>query len=150
MLEASNRPPAFLTLENSLTAAEGAFAWPPMWMSPGGTLSMDQVRDYLTTFELKVSGWPVSAGGAFPRFHDIYAEAGVAPSFGYLDDNNGDTLRETLSRAMTNATDFIQVATWNDYGEGTIIEPTREYGFRELESVQDLRRQLEMGTMKLR
>ena len=32
---------------------------------------------------------------------------------------------------------IIQIVTWNDYGEGTIIEPTIERGYKELEYVQD-------------
>ena len=35
---------------------------------------------------------------------------------------------------------IIQLATWNDFGEGTCIEPTREYGYRYLEAIQDARR----------
>jgi hypothetical protein len=31
------------------------------------------------------------------------------------------------------------MVTWNDFGEGTAIEPTREYGFRDLHLIQDLR-----------
>jgi len=42
---------------------------------------------------------------------------------------------------MTNKSAVVQVATWNDFGEGTIVEPTREYGFRDLGIIQDLRRQ---------
>jgi len=34
----------------------------------------------------------------------------------------------------------VQIATWNDWGEGTIIEPSLEYGTRDLEVVQELRR----------
>jgi hypothetical protein len=33
--------------------------------------------------------------------------------------------------------------TWNDYGEGTIIEPTMQKGYRDLETVQDFRRSYE-------
>jgi hypothetical protein len=41
---------------------------------------------------------------------------------------------------MTNASAIVQIVTWNDYGEGTIVEPTREYGFRDLGIIQDYRR----------
>ncbi|HKI68069.1 MAG TPA: hypothetical protein VKA67_00655, partial [Verrucomicrobiae bacterium] len=78
---------------------------------------------------------------AFPRFHDIYQQAGVGSSYGYLDDQNGNTFRETLSRAMTNSSAVVQIVTWNDFGEGTIVEPTVQYGYRDLEIIQDLRRQ---------
>ena len=48
-------------------------------------------------------------------------------------------LRETLARAGENAS-LIQIVTWNDYGEGTIIEPTIEFGYRYLEALQNYRR----------
>jgi hypothetical protein len=35
----------------------------------------------------------------------------------------------------------VQVVTWNDYGEGTIVEPTLDYGVRDLGILQDFRRQ---------
>jgi hypothetical protein len=41
---------------------------------------------------------------------------------------------------MTNASAFVQIVTWNDYGEDIIVEPTREYGFRDLGIIQDYRR----------
>ena len=31
---------------------------------------------------------------------------------------------------------IIQIATWNDYGEGTVIEPTKTFGYRYLEHIQ--------------
>jgi hypothetical protein len=41
---------------------------------------------------------------------------------------------------------MVQVVTWNDFGEGTMVEPTREYGYRDLGIIQDFRRQyLEPG-----
>jgi hypothetical protein len=33
------------------------------------------------------------------------------------------------------------VVTWNDFGEGSVVEPTQEYGYRDLGMLQDLRRQ---------
>jgi hypothetical protein len=33
--------------------------------------------------------------------------------------------------------------TWNDFGEGTNIEPTEEYGYRYLEIIQDLKRNID-------
>ena len=42
---------------------------------------------------------------------------------------------------MTNASTYVQIVTWNDFGEGTVVEPTREYGYRDLGIIQDLRRQ---------
>jgi hypothetical protein len=49
----------------------------------------------------------------------------------------------TLEAAVTARADVVQLATWNDYGEGTMIEPTVQNGYRALETLQDLRRRLD-------
>ena len=140
----SNQP-AFFTEDNRLPPAMGAFSWPPMWMSQapgtGGVLSGTALKGYLNDFEQKAASWPTYISSAFPRFHDIYQRAGMRNYWGYLGDRQGETLRETLSRGMTNSSALVQIVTWNDFGEGSIIEPTREYGFRDLGIIQDLRRQ---------
>ncbi len=74
---------------------------------------------------------------AFPGFRDIYSEAKLHDSYGFIDDRDGATFRESLSIAKAGTTKLIQIATWNDFGEGTIIEPTREFGFRYLEHMID-------------
>lgn len=161
VLNATNQP-AFFTEDNRLPVGQGAFDWPPMWMSGtnNGIVSDAMMQSYLSSFEQKAlasPAWPAFISTAFPRFHDIYQQAGAMPSYGYLDDQNGNTLRENLARAMTNASVIVQIATWNDFGEGTIIEPavngvsgcalldthqsTTEYGFADLGIIQDLRRQ---------
>ena len=143
VLTATNQP-AFFTEDNRLPIASGAFNWPPMWLSrapgTGGVLSIAAMDTYLSDFEQKAPAWPAYISSAWPRFHDIYEPAGVRDYWGYLGDRNGDTFRNSLGRAMTNASAIIQIVTWNDYGEGTIVEPTREYGFRDLGIIQDYRR----------
>jgi hypothetical protein len=141
VLNATNQP-AFFTEDNRLSpAGKGAFDWPPMWMSGGGTLTSSQLQSYLVSFESNAGGWPGFVSSAFPRFHDFYAQSGAGSSYGTLDDANGGTLTNTLRRALTNNSAIVQLVTWNDFGEGTIIEPTVEYGYRDLGIVQDLRRQ---------
>src|SRR6266478_3810451 len=144
VLAATNQP-AFFTEDNGLAVSAGAFSWPPMWMSQapgtGGVLSGAALKSYLADFDQKARAWPAFISSAFPRFHDIYQRAGVRNYWGYLGDRQGETFRETLSRAMTNSAPIVQIVTWNDFGEGTMVEPTREYGFRDLGILQDLRRQ---------
>jgi hypothetical protein len=116
-----------------------------MWMSQlpgtGGVLSGAALNNYLAAFEKRAQAWPRFIASAFPRFHDIYQRAGVRNYWGYLGDRNGATLRETLGRAITNASTLVLIVTWNDFGEGTAIEPTTEYGFRDLGMIQDFRSQ---------
>jgi hypothetical protein len=142
VLNATNQP-AFFTEDNRLAVGSGAFDWPPMWLSQtnSGVLTTSALESYLATFQQNGASWPAFVSGAWPRFHDIYAQAGVGSSYGYLDDNNAGTLRETLGRALTNASTVVQLVTWNDFGEGTILEPTVEYGYRDLGIIQDFRRQ---------
>ncbi|HAO80476.1 MAG TPA: hypothetical protein DCQ92_16205, partial [Verrucomicrobia subdivision 3 bacterium] len=117
--------------------------WPPMGLSGGGTNTLPpaQLQSYLVSFDQKAGGWPAFVSSAFPRFHDFYAQAGAGSSYGHLDDANGSTFTNTLSRALTNHSAIVQVVTWNDFGEGTIVEPTQNYGYRDLGVVQNLRRQ---------
>ncbi len=104
-------------------------------------LSGGALKNYLVDFDQKAGAWPAFISSAFPRFHDIYQRAGVRNYWGYLGDRHGDTLRETLSRGLTNSSALVQIVTWNDFGEGSMVEPTEEYGFRDLGIIQDLRRQ---------
>ncbi|EEF60589.1 glycoside hydrolase family 71/99-like protein [Pedosphaera parvula] len=143
-LKATNQP-AFFTEDYRVSAGVGGFSWPPMWLSlsPGsrGVLSVSALQNYFDRFEERAGSWPASISSAFPRFHDIYQSAGVRNYIGYLGDRKGRTFRETLSRALTNASTMVQIVTWNDFEEGTMIEPTVEYGFRDLGIVQEQRRQ---------
>jgi hypothetical protein len=72
----------------------------------------------------------------FPRFVDYYQEAGVLKGHSDISDNDGATLKDTIARAKKMDSPFIQIATWNDWGEGTQIEPSHTHGYRDLEILQ--------------
>ncbi|MXW79381.1 MAG: hypothetical protein F4Z57_10455 [Gemmatimonadetes bacterium] len=127
-----SQPPYFYTLNTLQEGADGVFGWPPV--HGGRVVSPAAWRAYLSQLYEKDG-----VGTAFPKFHDIYEEAGVRESYGYLDDQEGAVFGETLARAEENAS-LIQIVTWNDYGEGTIIEPTIEFGYRYLEAIQNYRK----------
>jgi hypothetical protein len=131
-------PPTFLTLHERRATAAGSFAWPPMWKAKAGKLETKDLDSYFDAYDARVE---LKIAGAFPGFHDIYQEAGVQPSHGRLDSRGGETFRHTLERAIASKTPFVQIITWNDFGEGTCVEPAREYGYRYLEAVQQARRQ---------
>jgi hypothetical protein len=144
IFSALTNQPAFFTEDNQLPVGVGAFDWPPMWLSqaPGteGVLSGTALESYLSTFQQNGQTWPAFISSGFPRFHDIYQQAGVRDYWGYLGDNKGEILRATLSRALTNSSVMAQIVTWNDFGEGTMVEPTVEYGYRDLGVIQEHRR----------
>ena len=54
----------------------------------------------------------------------------------------------TLQTALRQHADVVQLITWNDYGEGTNIEPTEEFGYQYLEMVQDARRSMPGGDFR--
>ena len=112
--------------------ATGSFAWPPV--TGGKTVSSAEWRTELD--RLYASDRPVIPV-AFPGFHDIYERAELHESYGHIDDREGKTFAETLDLALKSESAFLQIATWNDYGEGTVIEPTRQKGYRNLETLQE-------------
>ena len=71
-----------------------------------------------------------------PGFKDYYVEGGWGNGYTYYDDLNGQLFNETLLRAANHPISLLQIITWNDYGEGTIVEPTREFGYKRLEQIQ--------------
>jgi len=124
--------PVYLSEHRRRSVAAGAFDWPVPKDFPG---SLDRYYKAL-------ADWPLSMPVAFPRFHDIYAEAKVQPSWGNIPDDDGRNWTTTLSRALKSGAPMVQITTWNDWGEGTGIEPTEEFGYRDLEAVQRLRTEL--------
>ncbi|MEM1096596.1 MAG: T9SS type A sorting domain-containing protein [Bacteroidota bacterium] len=136
-LSVFSEPPVLINQDRRVApAGSGGFPWPPMWASTDGVLTPAQLLQYLNNFYSQARFWPVTVGSAFPGFHDIYEEAGVRESYGYLDPRDGDILRVTFDQAVGQEVPMIQLVTWNDFGEGTTIEPTVEYGTQYLQFIQ--------------
>jgi hypothetical protein len=128
--------PYFHTLNTVKAGADGAFGWPPVH---GGDITGP--AEWLQYLERLYSGEAGNVIGAvFPQFYDIYQQAGLHPSYGHLDDMDGTVFGQTLELAQKNATHLTQIITWNDYGEGTMIEPTVEFGYRYVEEIQENQR----------
>jgi hypothetical protein len=134
LFERVSPKPELFTLQNPCGPAVGAFGWP---QPKEGTAKSD---DLLNQFYLRSNKWPLSIPAAYPRFHDIYSEAGVRESWGNIEDRSGQTFNSTIERALLSNAALIQLVTWNDWGEGTQIEPSTQFGFRDLEVIQAMRR----------
>jgi hypothetical protein len=126
------KQPAYFTETSPRPPAVGAFVWP----SPFGGTAKSVQED--SAFYSNTQKWTSFIAGAYPRFDDCYKDAGVGPSWGHIDDLDGKTYEQTLTRALTSKAPIIQIATWNDWGEGTMIEPSQEMGYRDLETTQRL------------
>ncbi len=104
-------------------SAAGAYDWP----EPSLGLEMQ------TRFQAAATNRDASIPVVYPRFDDMYSEAGVSRGYPVIPDDDGNTFRETLKRALAMKPKVVQIATWNDWGEGTDIEPSHELGNRDLE-----------------
>jgi hypothetical protein len=121
----------YLSEHTRRRAASGAFDWPV----PGAGLKAQDA------FYKEANHWPAGMAVAFPRFHDIYEQARVHKSWGSIDDDGGKTFAVSLENALKSGLPLVQISTWNDWGEGTMIEPSIEFEYRDLAVIQHLRRQ---------
>ena len=111
-------------------AALGAFDWP---VPREGLKAVHR-------FNRQAQAWDGFISVAYPRFVDIYKEARLHDSYGRVDDEAGKMFRDSFQAAVQSQAPIVQIATWNDWGEGTVIEPSVEYGYRDLEVIQSFRR----------
>ncbi|MEM8783133.1 MAG: hypothetical protein AAGE65_09795 [Planctomycetota bacterium] len=119
--------------------ADGGFTWfhTSAWANDADSAT---VQRRLREIHQRVSDDPSRVlPSAVPGFRDVYAKPHPV-----LDHAGGQTLRDALAAVMDGPWTHIQLATWNDYGEGTMIEPTREFGYTFLEVIQKARRK-ELG-----
>ncbi len=121
--------PTFLTewyfSDRAGANAQGEFAW--------------IYSDFMTGLQNFYSNrpLPVKFGVSYPGFDTFYAAGGWGAGPGYsLPYNGTGTFSQTLQLALNSGTAAVQLATWNDYGEGTMIEPTREFGYGFLTTLQ--------------
>lgn len=131
ILNASQENEIFMPLwynQNTGSAAAGQFAW--VYRDAAGGL---------TNFYNARSTEDIVGGAAYPGFKDYYEEGGwTSSSINWEIPVGTATMEETLDLAASHAAklDFLQLVTWNDFGEGTMIEPTQEFGFTFLEQIQ--------------
>ncbi len=131
-LQLADVPVAYVSQAKRRPGASGVFDWP---VPSQGLAAQEQ-------FLRGVASEPLAIPVAFPRFDDIYEQAGLHASYGTIPDDQGRTFATTLQQALAAGTPYIQVATWNDWGEGTSIEPSVEFDTRDLETIQQFRREM--------
>ena len=106
------------------TIVDGVYSWV-------GEAQSDDFYNYGKQFDY------LGGSGIF-EFREFYEEGGW-DNTGQSDilPRGGNLLRETLQKSITSSVDFIQLITWNDWGEGTAIEPSVEYQFEPLSIIQE-------------
>lgn len=123
--------PEFLTLWNQSDQAganaQGEFAW----VYKDNNALVDFYTNRIKTLKTAIAG-------AYPGFVDYYAEGGGGSNMGWsIPHNNGATFDETLNLAKNSGLKHLQLITWNDFGEGTMIEPTKEFGFSYVQKLKN-------------
>jgi len=73
---------------------------------------------------------------AYPGFQDFYQQGGWGSTLFLISYNGAGTLQNCLNLAKTSGTNYLQLITWNDYSEGTVIEPTLDFNFSFLQTIQ--------------
>ena len=131
--------PAFLTLwyqrEQAGDNARGEYPW--IYSD-----FYDGLRNFYNNRPLEIK-----FGVTYPGFRTFYANGGWGgPTFELP--VGLETFGNTLDLAIQANVPYIQIATWNDYGEGTMVEPTREFGNGFLNILQQ-KQGLEFGNDEL-
>ncbi|HJT72971.1 MAG TPA: glycoside hydrolase family 71/99-like protein [Chitinophaga sp.] len=84
----------------------------------------------------QVANFPLAIGVVYPGFNSFYAAGGADGPPWQIPFNGTSTFSTMLDKALNSGVSIIQFATWNDYGEGTMIEPTEETGYSFLTIMQ--------------
>jgi hypothetical protein len=131
VLPTENRP-SFLTLWGASDRVGVNAAGEFLWVDKDHLLAH---QNYYSTYQASNS---ITVGSSYPGFNSFYAEGGWSDGINEwtIDFDSGHTFVETLNYTHHELSDFIQIITWNDFGEGTMIEPTEEYGFTYLQLLQ--------------
>lgn len=123
--------PSFFTLwhESSEAPAAGEFAW----------VYQNNISDLTNFYNNSYPGIKITS--AYPGFNSFYAQGGWSGPTWVIPHDNGSgntgTFQQTLDLALAQTnSNYLQLVTWNDYGEGTNIEPTKEFGYGFLTSLQ--------------
>lgn len=114
--------------------ADGEFQW--IWEDETKDNHLQVLTDFLNN---RAPSLNVVSGVAYPGFNDYYQEGGLGNVVPFeIPHENGQTLAQTLALAQQSSSkiDMLQLATWNDFSEGTMFEPTVETGFDYLKQIQ--------------
>jgi len=122
--------PLLLSLEyqGNLTGSSGSGEF--AWVSPG---NLTDLQDF---YQTRAPHLATAFAGAYPGFKDFYLQGGWGNTLFVTDHNGAATLQSTLNAAKSSSLPYLQLITWNDYGEGTMIEPTLDFNFSFLQTIQ--------------
>jgi hypothetical protein len=129
--------PAFFPLHHLWQGVDGdgGFNWVHASVWDGNPSEAVIKQRLINTFNATSSNPDQVIPSAISGFDEAY----VGQSYPPVDHRDGATLRECLEVGIDGPWDIIQLVTWNDFTEGTMIEPTYEFGYTFLEVIQQER-----------
>lgn len=120
--------PAFYTLWNESNEAganaTGEYAW----------VYRNHLDDLNSFYNKTYSG--IKIASAYPGFNAFYTEGGWGTN-PFSITVGLQTFSQTLDLALQSSAPSLQLVTWNDYGEGTMIEPTLQFQYGFLTTLQN-------------
>lgn len=112
------------------TWANGVFFWPnpEKGLEASSECSLAEAIKHVCSPDEWKCKELVVMGVAFPGYNDIYwADKQESKHKASVDrGQGGETYRKTLKKACQER--YVQIVTWNDWGEGTQIEPSIKFG----------------------
>lgn len=124
--------PSFFTLWNRTSQGGGTVTGEFGWINQDHFTS-------LNNFYNKAYGG-IKMASAYPGFKTFYAQGGTGWNTGptwTIAHNGLTTFTQTLDLALSQSSvNYLQLNTWNDYGEGTMLEPTKEFNYGFLTTLQ--------------
>jgi hypothetical protein len=136
IMSSINTSLSFLTLWNQSDEVGANGSGEYAWIYQDETTNHSE---FLNNFYLNnATSLDIVMGISYPGFHDFYSEGNAGDQLFFIDHNSTQTLEETMQLVTqySDNIDLLQFATWNDFGEGTMLEPTTEFGFSFLTSIQ--------------
>lgn len=111
---------------------DGIFSWFPSMKGPHHDPKLNSkasvlkgLNKYLDTFYKAGKPGTIHIGSILAGYHDYYKQGRGTHSHGRLPEYDGATMQATLAKAVEHQPAFVQVCTWNDFEEGTIVEPVK-------------------------
>jgi hypothetical protein len=124
--------PAFFPLWGFSNNATGVTTGEFAWINPDNLTSL--TKFYNGTYTSYNP--PVKISSAYAGFNTFYAQGGESGPTWTINANGTTNFQQTLALAIAQNNNYIQLPTWNDYGEGTMIEPTTQFNYSLLTTLQ--------------
>ncbi|MEM4969699.1 MAG: endo-1,3-alpha-glucanase family glycosylhydrolase [Sulfolobales archaeon] len=120
-----------------LTHFTGIYEWEPLWIESKGITSWDRLREISKILREYASLYPgrIFLAGVWPGFDDEGVNGWGFGTRKYLggDRFNGMIYENQWRVVLDEKPHAVMITTFNDWNEGTEIEPSLEYGFSFME-----------------